>query len=133
MPVEPRSEPCAEPCLDLQLRQRRAEQAAFARPARRAARAAALPVGGLRSGSTSRRRSSRSRRLPPDIEAFCREAVAFCPDVLHQGYGAAAEMIDEAPELAALAAGLDPADPDFALRLMARDLSQRRRLLLWWD
>jgi hypothetical protein len=36
-------------------------------------------------------------------------------------------MIDEAPELAALAAGLDPADPDFALRLMARDLSQRRR------
>ena len=73
------------------------------------------------------------RTLPEDLPAFCREVHALCPDIVDQGYGLAEDMVEYRPELAELIAGLDPQAEDFPLRVMARDLRQRRALFLWWD
>ncbi len=80
--------------------------------------------------------------LPDDMNAFARELYDFCPDLLDQGY---AVMLEEALD------GLPPEQQEriqrsldeeperedkierAALRLLADDIEQTRRLTLWWD
>jgi hypothetical protein len=81
------------------------------------------------------------RTLPEDLDAFAREVYEFCPDVIDQGFGCYAEMLEameesgeEGPEsVRSLAEGLDPEDEEFGLELLKRSLGRDKVLHLWWD
>ncbi|MGP1371558.1 MAG: DUF4253 domain-containing protein [Almyronema sp.] len=79
--------------------------------------------------------------LPENLADFCQEVYEFCPDVIDQGYGCLAEMIEMSQEMGdeidpanlELVDGLDPEAEDFGLKVMAKDLPRTMALMLWWD
>ena len=79
------------------------------------------------------------RALPVDLPAFAGELYGFCPDLLDQGYLVMVEeALDELPpeQQERIERALVQEDGDAAraaLRLLADDLRESRRLSLWWD
>ena len=79
--------------------------------------------------------------LPRDLRKFADDVYSFCPDVVDQGTGCLAEAIEameEADEeipanMKKLVEGLDPEADDFGVRVLERELQQKKALTLWWD
>lgn len=73
-------------------------------------------------------------RLPTDLEGFAVEILDFCPDIIHQGYGAVAEWGGAVPEeIRKLTEGLDKKSDDFDVKVLARWLDKHQAVELWWD
>lgn len=80
-------------------------------------------------------------RLPDDLDSFAAEIADFCPDIIHQGFGAMDEMIEGYEEsgkplpddIRQLVEGLDYEAEDFGVRVLARWLKQHQAVELWWD
>ena len=79
--------------------------------------------------------------LPKDLSKFVEDVYSFCPDVVDQGTGCVAEAIEAMEEMdeeipknmKKLAEGLDAEADDFGLRVLERELQQKKALTLWWD
>jgi len=83
----------------------------------------------------------RFTRLPEDLGPLGGEIETLCPDIIHQHYGCFDEMFDSMeaagvpinPADAALAEGIDFADPSFPQTLLQRALARDKSITLWWD
>lgn len=83
----------------------------------------------------------RFETLPEDLDAFAAELYEFCPDVIDQGFGCFAELIDAAEEggqevpeaIRELVAGVDLSDDNYGMELLRRALRRDKVLQLWWD
>jgi hypothetical protein len=79
--------------------------------------------------------------LPEDMAAFVRDVYEFCPDLVDQGTGCVAEMVELAdevgeelpPRLAEVIKGVDVEDEDYGLEILKRELERDKKLQLWWD
>lgn len=75
--------------------------------------------------------------LPQDMDAFARELYDFCPDLVDQGTGCMAEMVqamDEiTPETKELIEGVDFEDANYGLEILKREVVRQRAVNLWWD
>jgi len=75
--------------------------------------------------------------LPKDIEAFTNDLYDFCPDLVDQGTGCIADMIEMgeelSPELQKLTEGVDFEDEDYGIEILKRELELKKRVTLWWD
>jgi Domain of unknown function (DUF4253) len=75
--------------------------------------------------------------LPEDMDAFVRDLYEFCPDLVDQGTGCVAEMIelmDEVPpQMQKLIEGVDFQDENYGLEILKRELQQKPKVTLWWD
>ena len=79
--------------------------------------------------------------LPGDMGAFVRELYAFCPDLVDQGTGCVAEMVEMAneacggipDEMKELIEGVDFEDEDYGLEILKRELQRGKKVTLWWD
>jgi hypothetical protein len=79
--------------------------------------------------------------LPGDMDAFVRDLYGFCPDLIDQGAGCVAEMVEMAeemgeeldPEMMKLIEGIDFSDENHGLEILKRELEQRKEIVLWWD
>lgn len=83
----------------------------------------------------------RFAQLPEDIAPLAQEIYDFCPDVVEQGFGVYAEMLEVLSEYGdgptdaqiELAQGIDFEDPDYGMELLRRSLRRDREVGLWWD
>jgi hypothetical protein len=81
------------------------------------------------------------KTLPKDMDAFVRDLYDFCPDLIDQGTGCVAEMVEMAeemgeeldPELMKLIDGIDFSDENYGLEILKREIEQRKEIVLWWD
>jgi len=75
--------------------------------------------------------------LPADMAAFARDVYDFCPDLVDQGTGCVAEMIEEmdevSPAMQKLIEGVDFEDEDYGIEILKREIEQKKDLHLWWD
>lgn len=79
--------------------------------------------------------------LPADMDAFVKELYAFCPDLVDQGTGCAAEIIEMAGEtgeeipaaMKELVEGVDFEDENYGLEILKRELQRDKKVMLWWD
>jgi hypothetical protein len=79
--------------------------------------------------------------LPADMDAFARELYDLCPDLVDQGTGCMAEMVetmeemgeDLPPETAELIEGVDFSDDNYGLKILKREVLKRKAVKLWWD
>jgi Domain of unknown function (DUF4253) len=75
--------------------------------------------------------------FPADMDAFVRDVYDFCPDLVDQGTGCVAEMIEEMgevpPEMQKLVEGVDFKDENYGLEILKRELQMRKNVTLWWD
>lgn len=75
--------------------------------------------------------------LPADMDAFVKELYEFCPDLMDQGTGCVAEMIEEMdevpPQLQKLIEGVDFEDENYGLEILKREIQQQMGVSLWWD
>ena len=79
--------------------------------------------------------------LPKDMDAFVRDLYEFCPDLVDQGAGCVAEMVEMAeemgeeldPEMVTLIEGVDFSDENYGLEILKRELVSRKSVMLWWD
>lgn len=79
--------------------------------------------------------------LPPDMESFVKELYAFCPDLVDQGTGCVAEMVEMAnemgeeipPAMKELIEGVDFEDENYGLEILKRELQRGLKVMLWWD
>ena len=75
--------------------------------------------------------------LPPDMDAFARELYDFCPDLVDQGTGCVAEMLDAmddpSPETKALIEGVDFDDEGYGVEILKREVQRDKAVTLWWD
>jgi len=80
-------------------------------------------------------------KLPGDLDAFAVELEDFCPDLIHQHFGAMDEMVEHYEEMGKqppddirqLIDGVDFESGDFGRQLLARWLEQHQSVGLWWD
>ena len=75
--------------------------------------------------------------LPADMDAFVRDVYDFCPDLVDQGTGCVAEMIEAmdeiTPAMQKLIEGVDFEDEDYGLEILKREIQLKNDLSLWWD
>ena len=79
--------------------------------------------------------------LPADMDAFVRDVYDFCPDLVDQGTGCVAEMIempeetgeDLSPEIAETIEGIDFSDENYGLEILKREIQKSKQIKLWWD
>jgi len=75
--------------------------------------------------------------LPADMDAFARDVYDFCPDLVDQGTGCVAEMIEEMdevpPAMQKLIDGIDFEDEDYGIEILKREIQLKKGLQLWWD
>jgi len=75
--------------------------------------------------------------LPEDMEAFAKELYDFCPDLVEQGTGCIAELVesgeDLSPKMQKLIEGVDFNDENYGLEILKREVEQTKRIALWWD
>lgn len=77
--------------------------------------------------------------LPADMTAFVADMYSFCPDIVDQGTGCVAEMVEaEDPEtmpeeMKELVQGVDFQDDDYGLEILKRILEHDKKIMLWWD
>ncbi len=79
--------------------------------------------------------------LPADMESFVKELYAFCPDLVDQGTGCVAEMVEMAnemgeeipPGMKELIEGVDFEDENYGLEILKRELQRGMQVMLWWD
>jgi hypothetical protein len=79
--------------------------------------------------------------LPADMDAFVRDLYDFCPDLVDQGTGCMAEMVDAmeetgeelTPDMQQLIDGVDFSDENYGLEILKRELEARKSVQLWWD
>ena len=79
--------------------------------------------------------------LPADMDAFVKDLYAFCPDLVDQGTGCVAEMIEMAAEtgedipanVQELIKGVDLDDENYGLEILKRELQRDKKVMLWWD
>lgn len=79
--------------------------------------------------------------LPKDMEAFVKDVYDFCPDLVDQGTGCAAEFIEMAsetgedipPSMQELIKGVDFEDENYGLEILKRELQRDKKVMLWWD
>jgi hypothetical protein len=71
------------------------------------------------------------------MDAFVRDVYDFCPDLVDQGTGCVAEMIEEMgevpPEMQKLVEGVNLEDEDYGLEILKREIQMRKNVTLWWD
>ncbi len=81
------------------------------------------------------------KTLPQDMDAFVRDLYKFCTDLIDQGAGCVAEMVEMAnemgeeldPEMMQLIEGIDFNDENYGLEILKRELEARKNVKLWWD
>lgn len=74
--------------------------------------------------------------LPDDMDAFVAELYAFCPDLVTQGTGCVAEMVEAGevpPNIEGLIEGVDFSDENYGLEILKRFIVRDRQVKLWWD
>jgi hypothetical protein len=79
--------------------------------------------------------------LPTDVVSFARDVYDFCPDLVDQGTGCVAEMVEMmeetgeelSPEMAVLIEGVDFTDENYGLEILKREIENRKAVKLWWD
>lgn len=79
--------------------------------------------------------------LPADMDSFVKELYAFCPDLVDQGTGCVAEMVEMADEMGEeipaamkeLIDGVDFEDENYGLEILKRELRRGMKVMLWWD
>ena len=79
--------------------------------------------------------------MPQDMDAFVRDLYDFCPDLVDQGTGCVAEMVEMmeetgeelSAEMQELIEGVDFEDEDYGLEILKRELLRKPELQLWWD
>jgi hypothetical protein len=79
--------------------------------------------------------------LPKDMDAFAKELYQFCPDLVDQGTGCMAEMLEMAeetgqeiaPEIQKLIEGVDFSDENYGVEILKREVQLRKAVSLWWD
>lgn len=75
--------------------------------------------------------------LPADMDEFAWDVYDFCPDLVDQGTGCVAEMIEEMDEVPPatqkLIEGIDFDDEDYGVEILKREIQQGKNLKLWWD
>lgn len=79
--------------------------------------------------------------MPKDMEAFVKALYEFCPDLVDQGTGCVAEMIEMAEEtgedipenIQELLEGVDLDDENYGLEILKRELQRDQKVMLWWD
>ncbi|EEF60831.1 DUF4253 domain-containing protein [Pedosphaera parvula] len=79
--------------------------------------------------------------LPKDQDAFARELYEFCPDLVDQGTGCMAELLELAeesgqpiaPETQKLIEGVDFEDENYGIEILKREVEQGKKVTLWWD
>jgi hypothetical protein len=79
--------------------------------------------------------------LPADMDAFVKDLYAFCPDLVDQGTGCVAEMIEMAAEtgedipanIQELIKGVNLDDENYGLEILKRELQRDKKVMLWWD
>jgi hypothetical protein len=79
--------------------------------------------------------------LPVDMDSFVKELYAFCPDLVDQGTGCVAEMVEMAgemgesipPGMKELIEGVDFEDENYGLEILKRELQRGMKVMLWWD
>lgn len=80
-------------------------------------------------------------KLPDDLDAFASELEEFCPDLIHQHFGAMDEMLEHYEEMGKqppddirqFVDGIDFESDDFGRKLLTRWLKQHQSVGLWWD
>ena len=80
-------------------------------------------------------------KLPEDLNKFANEIYEFCPDVIDQGYGCIADMIEMSQEhghevpawTEKLIEGVDLSDENCGLKLLQRELKENKSIAFWWD
>ena len=79
--------------------------------------------------------------LPKDMDTFVRDLYEFCPDLVDQGTGCVAEMVEMAeemgeeldPAMTKLIEGIDLSDENYGLEILKREIDERKAITLWWD
>jgi hypothetical protein len=79
--------------------------------------------------------------LPKDMDAFVRDLYEFCPDLVDQGTGCVAEMIEMAeemgeeldPEMLKSIESIDFSDENYGLEILKREIEAKKSVMLWWD
>lgn len=79
--------------------------------------------------------------LPKDMDAFANDLYEFCPDLVDQGTGCMAEMLEMAeetgqeisPEIQKLIEGIDFSDENYGVEILKREVQLRKAVSLWWD
>jgi hypothetical protein len=79
--------------------------------------------------------------LPPGLEALTQEFYEFCPDVIDQGLGYVAEMVEMAQEsgqevsanIQSLIQRVDLDDENYGIELRRRTRQRGDKIVLWWD
>lgn len=79
--------------------------------------------------------------LPADMDTFVDDLYEFCPDLVDQGTGCVQEMIEAAEEtgekipdgMQKLIEGIDFDDENYGLKILKREIQQKKAVTLWWD
>jgi hypothetical protein len=78
--------------------------------------------------------------LPADMNAFAQDLYDFCPDLVDQGTGCMAEMIETMeemgevpPNIQELIEGIDFEDENYGVEILRREVQQKMSVPLWWD
>ena len=79
--------------------------------------------------------------LPEKLEGLAMEIYEFCPDIIDQGYGCMEDMIEMAEEFGQeipeetikLVEGIDFSDENYGLKILQRDLKEKKLMGFWWD
>jgi len=79
--------------------------------------------------------------LPRDMDSFVKDLYRFCPDLVDQGTGCVAEMVEMAGEtgegipagMQELIEGIDFEDENYGLEILKREIQRGKKVMLWWD
>jgi hypothetical protein len=79
--------------------------------------------------------------LPADMDAFAQDLYDFCPDLVDQGTGCMAEMIESmeemgeelSPRVQKLIEGVDFEDDNYGVEILRREVQEGMSVQLWWD
>lgn len=79
--------------------------------------------------------------LPANMDAFAQELYDFCPDLVDQGTGCVAELVEMAeevgqelePALTELLEGIDFSDENYGVEILKRQVVRNKELDFWWD
>ena len=79
--------------------------------------------------------------LPKDMDGFVKNLYQFCPDLVDQGTGCVAELLEMASETGAevpakvqeLIKGVNLDEEDYGLEILKRELVRDKKVTLWWD
>lgn len=93
------------------------------------------------TGADGDRASIEFHTLPADMDAFVKDLYAFCPDLVDQGTGCVAEMLEMAAEtgedipanMQELIKGVNLDDENYGLEILKRELQRDKKVMLWWD